>query len=972
MLPRAVRTTRVTKPPWRLPRSSARESELVPLEAGAFVGRYVVREVLGRGSMGTVYRAEDPRLDRAVALKVIEVGAHDPPARMLAQQRGLREAMAMAQLSHPNVLPVYDVGEYDGQVYLTMELVEGQTLREWLEQGVRSPDECLGVFIAAGRGLAAAHAAGLVHRDFKPDNVLVGDDGRVRVMDFGLVFADAEAVAEELARDPSISMLSSIEERLTETHSVMGTPAYMSGEQFRGGPIGPAADQFAFCVALFEALYGVRPFAGDTLSELAKNVGRGCMVPVDRGVVPLRLGRVIRRGLAARPEERHPSMATLVRRLESSRRRSGRVAGLLAVLMVGVGLGATGLVSGRSGPRTARCDAIPSTSWLDRRGAVERRFGGLELGYARTSFDRIAPRLDRYAERWTQAYARACDAGQAGDRAAPAVMRCLERRRVQLDALVATLERADAAVAEHAVEAVEALDSVDECDRAVRTEAPPPPASLAGQVARVREELAEIEAQRHAGRYTAARADLEALVETTRTLGYEPLHAEALQSLARLRSDTGAPADAEAPLVEAIHLAQAAEYGQLVASAAIELTVLLGEDLARAEEALDWGRHAEAEVVRLGSPPRLLGDLRATMGIVYTRLDRLPEARTQLQRALELRRERRGDVSRGVASVLLNLGNVEFEAGNRSEAIALYRRVLELQGQIYGDDHPAVALTLHNLGLACRDVGQGHEARAHLERALAIREQAFGPVHPEVAATLNAVAIVDVDDGRFAEALARQQRAFEILRAVYDDEHPLLAIVANELGTAYFRADRRDEALRHYEDARRRWERALGPTRPEVAVAEYNMGMVAQAQGRLEPAREHLARAVEIRRAAAAPPPLAKSLLALGNVERELGNVNTAAEHLTRALELREGEPAPPAELAEARFALARVLVGRERERAVGLAQQALRDYQEAGQQAGQQAEHQVGPAYAEVSAEITRWLDAAGERASIRASVPR
>jgi serine/threonine protein kinase len=265
------------------------------LEEGQQVGRYRIVRPVGAGAMGNVYLAHDPDLDRRVAVKLLNPAAGITELR----SRLLREAQAMARLSHPEVITVYDVGTYGEQLFIAMEFVEGGTLREWLAERPRSWREVVGVFLRAGRGLASAHAAGLVHRDFKPDNVLVGDDGRVRVTDFGLARAVHEAAqsAEEPAAPGTI-----VDATLTRTGTLVGTPAYMAPEQLRGAAADARSDMFSFCVSFYEALYGERPFAGTTVVELRESVSAGRVRGAARSAaVPARLRRALTVGLRPAP-----------------------------------------------------------------------------------------------------------------------------------------------------------------------------------------------------------------------------------------------------------------------------------------------------------------------------------------------------------------------------------------------------------------------------------------------------------------------------------------------------------------------------------------------------------------------------------------------------------------------------------------------------------------------------------------------
>ena len=269
------------------------------------IGRFTVLGLVGRGGLGEVYAAYDPELDRRVALKVL---AHADDRAGVARLR--REAMAMARLSHPNVARVFDVGNVDSRLFSAMEFIRGQTLRSWLTAQPRGWREVRDVFLAAGQGLAAAHREGIVHRDFKPDNVLIDEDGRARVVDFGLAMpapddvspghhtADEDELAE--ATQPSDAALG-------------GTPAYMAPEQHLGRSPDARADQFGFCVALFEALYGRRPFLGRTWQTLSPQVLRGGLEGMASARrVPVHLRRVVLRGLSAAPERRFPDMDALL------------------------------------------------------------------------------------------------------------------------------------------------------------------------------------------------------------------------------------------------------------------------------------------------------------------------------------------------------------------------------------------------------------------------------------------------------------------------------------------------------------------------------------------------------------------------------------------------------------------------------------------------------------------------------------
>ncbi|WP_375768939.1 serine/threonine protein kinase [Archangium gephyra] len=310
-----------------------------PVREPGQLGRFAVVRKLGEGGMGAVFMGHDALLDRRVALKLLHPD-------MVAREWLLREAQALARLAHPNVVAVHEVSEHEGQVFVAMELVEGQTLREWLAAGKRTVPQVLAMLVQAGRGLAAAHEAGLVHRDFKPDNVLVGRDGRARVVDFGIA-----ALATRHEEDPLPGTAPSVLARqLTHRGTLMGTPAYMAPEQFQGERATPASDQFAFCVTLYTAVYGEPPFAGEELASLSRSVLSGQLRPPPaRPGTPAWLAPLLRRGLSREPSERFPSMAALITALEehlarlpsldpeAARRDRVRITGVSLLVILGIG-----------------------------------------------------------------------------------------------------------------------------------------------------------------------------------------------------------------------------------------------------------------------------------------------------------------------------------------------------------------------------------------------------------------------------------------------------------------------------------------------------------------------------------------------------------------------------------------------------------------------------------------------------------
>jgi len=321
------------------------------LAIGDRVGRYLVLSSLGAGGMGVVFAAYDPNLGRKIALKLLRSGIAGSSKD--ARSRLRREAQAIAQLSHPNVVSVYDVGTNDdGDLYIAMEFVEGDTLTQWLKKYPRTWPEIIDVFVQAARGLASAHGVGLLHRDFKPDNVLVGGDGRVRVTDFGL--ARSVLAPDEIA--PNRPTMTALNLALTATGTVLGTPRYMPPEQMTGHDLDARSDQFSFCVALYEALYGMHPLR-DATSLLMLEHGDRALAPPEGTKVPPAVARAVLRGLECDRARRFPSMGALIEELvPRGRRKPVRYAGLAMAAMVTIG-GAVAAIATRPSPPTLSPEA---------------------------------------------------------------------------------------------------------------------------------------------------------------------------------------------------------------------------------------------------------------------------------------------------------------------------------------------------------------------------------------------------------------------------------------------------------------------------------------------------------------------------------------------------------------------------------------------------------------------------------------
>ena len=612
---------------------------LVEGELPARIGRYLVIRAIGRGGMGVVAEAFDPELDRRVAIKLLRAqgGSQGSLARLM------REAQAMARLSHPHVVQVYDVGPFEEQVFIAMELVDGQTLTAW-QASARTWREVVEMYLEVGRGLAAAHAVGLVHRDFKPDNVLIGRDGRARVADFGLAREDLATAAEDEVLSPRRENPGErplLAESLTATGAVMGTPVYMSPEQHSGLKAGPASDQFSFCVALFEALHGVRPFAGETLPQLAASVISAAIVAAPAGrAVPRTIEAALRRGLAPRPADRFPDLAALLAELARPLRR-GRgwwIAGLAATSL---GAAAVGYAA-QSGEARACSGAAAEIGavWTDAAEAgLDDHLRG--AGLADDDRSRVRAGLDAYAQAWAEAHRDACLDHLRGENSAATFdlrTRCLAGRKDALAAAVEVLSRGDAAAARAASTVVAKLPATVGCADlgALSSDvAPPEGPELAAEVEATRRSLVHAQVVANSGQVTAALGDVAAARARSEALGYRPLSAEVALLEGRLAVEAMDYPRAVSSFSDAFVTATATKHDAIAAEAIARGLFVRFAATGDPEAALGQRGLAEALVERVGGRRDLAALLANNLGLVRFEADPAASA-ADFRRALEL------------------------------------------------------------------------------------------------------------------------------------------------------------------------------------------------------------------------------------------------------------------------------------------------------------------------------------------------
>jgi eukaryotic-like serine/threonine-protein kinase len=872
-----------------LPRRAGLDVVALALPVGTRIGRYLVRERVGAGGMGEVYEALDPELDRPVAIKLV----HPRAAGDLDEQRLLvAEAQALAQLSHPNVVQVYDAGSWEGRVFVAMELVEGRTLHAWLrvhgsELGWR---EIVVLFMQIGRGLAAAHAAGIVHGDFKPTNVMLPRDGdaahgigRPRVFDFGL---------SRPVGSTSLTVSGDNVDPGARPPLVRGTPGFMAPEQFRGAALTPATDQFAFCVSLYEALWGERPFSGETIGQLQRDVlGGAVRVPSDTEV-PSSLRRAVLRGLRVDPGARHESMDALLAALARVLGRRRFAFALLGLAVVGAG--ASALVIART-EEPAVCEAgreRAETVWNDaRREQIDGSLHAVGKAYADDAATRLPALLDDYLARYGDVYRGSCELGRAGDDVRlDETMACLQDALFELDATLGVLAQADAGVARNAIAMVEALPSPSRC-------AEPEAAVVArhegGDEARqLREELAIGRARARAARYDEAIELLGRVIDRAEQLGLPRLLADARFAYAYAHDLGGKRELARGLYHEAIEAAASAHDERSEARGWIQL-VRSAASSAELDEAERYHRQAEALVQRIGDDDELAIDFAMGTAVFEMAKGEYEAAAAQFAIALPIAERVFSPGDPRMSALLNNLGATHGARGDHAGALAYFERAAQVKRDAAGPMHPDVATSMQNVAVSYENLGDHQRSYEVSLEVLRIREAALGPDHAEVGTTLHNLGTTQSNLGNLELALELFERALVIRNATIGPDHPSTALTENNIGDALVRAGRPREALPHIERALEVLQRRLGDDHPYVAYALYS----------------------------------------LGEARLALGEPDLAIAAIERALALREAKQMDVVELARTKFSLAKALeaAGRDHARALELARTAVREYRDEG-----------------------------------------
>ncbi len=883
---------------------------------GARMGRYQLQELLGSGGMGQVYRAYDSELDRTIALKVLRPELARK-ARVLAD-RLIRESRIMAMVAHPAVITVYDVGREGGAVFIAMELVRGETLAAYLARARPAWTEIAAIFERAGHGLAAAHDAGLVHRDFKPDNVLVESNGttvtKVVVTDFGIATAALAAAAPSRteptpdgttgrpstpARAPTGGS-GSFEIRLTTTGAALGTPAYMAPEQFDGASVDRRADVFAFSVSLWEALFGERPFPGRSLHEIRTSMLEAPRRP--SGDVPRRIVQALRRGLVIDPAKRLPDLRPLLAELspERARRRNRLVAmtaGAVALVAGGVGI-ALALTSSRADACTDRAawiESLPSLPDADARRLV-----------------------DGAVAAWRTTHASSCDAERDPPQAA-AVAACLDARRREIAALAADLTKDPGAATEMADRMI---------DPARCATAPPGlmsarvPEDLAAQrvVGDLRARAREVKALRDAARYAEALPRAKGLVDEAAT-AWPPIQAELRYLLGEIQVLGGASEQGTTMLRDAAAMAERVHHDEIAALAWMQLVQSSMHGRAETARTLEYATYADAALDRLGRPPALEARYQYVKGLALLENGRPSEGETAMRRGLEIAT---ASVPELVAQAHLGVAYALEHEGQYDAAVKSFRTAIEELARTRGQR--GAHTYYEGLARSAMMLGDNAEARTAATRAIEIADATLGADNVGRAISRTVLAQILERTGELGAALREIRDARAIVARVNGERDErfaeILWLEAGVLGQLGRSGDAVQAMTRACE---------IVAFRSGERSAMYGQCLLEQAvelssDGKGQRALELVERALGIllEQVGEKHPNTANARLVRGALYQELGRTQEAVPELERAVAAFQALPLDVGHLGGAKLALAEAVARRDPERARELGTEAI------------------------------------------------
>jgi len=857
------------------------------LDAGARFGRYTILELAGQGGMGAVYSAYDAVLDRRVALKLLASAVGEEPRRRL-----LREAQAIARLSHPNIVTVYDAGMIGTEVFIAMEYLTGANLRSWSRdpEAGRGWRDVVERFIEAGRGLDAAHAAGIIHRDFKPSNVLIDEHGRARVLDFGIATADPEPTEAP----PGGAMLQSNDGYLTEstdgwseqtptgsdvdsltrTGAVIGTPVYMTLDRLRGHTASRRDDVYAFFVSLYECLAGQKPYRASTLKKLRGKLRAGRPPEIADTSIPRWLRSLVREGLASNGDggfdSMAPVLAELTRRSNPWRRRRS-IAAAAALGMLALGAGGAFVLGEPNAAGPAPCsdaEARVATVWSPERGTrVAAQFAGTGLSYAAETAARVADTLDAYRDQWAQSHTAVCLASQRGLQSPTLLdlrMHCLDRARSRLDATARVLEEASAETVARSPRLAAALPRVADCESLTERGRPLPQSPVVRERIRaVESRINRADALRLAARYGEAVREAELAAREAEGLDYPAVLAQSLDALGRTQDRLAEHTRANETLSRGYFTAIEAGEDELAAEIAAKLIGNQAGALGDFDAALVWARHG-LSVARRSESPVARAVVTYALGTVHLRRGDLDTAAAELGRARELLEQSVGDAHSITSRVYNNLGVIETFRGRHDESAAYYQRAYDIWERRGGANHPETISILNNLALPLANQGRFAEAKVLYERSIDQLGRALGTEHPDLIDPLTNLGLVHARLGDHELAAGPIRRAIAIRTAVSGADHLEIAQLRSYLAEVLHDAGSLIAAQKEVEAAIAQLTEIEGPSSALLVEPLHRAALVARGLEQTARARALAGRALGLaERADAADPDVVRALRAL-------------------------------------------------------------------------------------------------------------
>ncbi len=790
---------------------------------GTLIGRFTIEKKIGSGGMGVVYQADDPHLERKVALKMVRSHVGKASTQLIS------EARVLARLSHPNVVAIYDADIVADDVYIAMELVDGPRLSDWL-QTRRSWRDILAIFVQCGHGLRAAHEANIVHRDFKPENVLIGPDERPRVLDFGIAQLRSPSVPPPPDQGP-----------------FLGTPAYMSPEQHLGGVIDARSDQFSFCVALYSALYRTLPFPGKTATAIAQHVMDGQVVEPAAGTkVPTWLRRVLLRGLQHRPDDRYPDMKGLLGDLEAipARHASRRRMALGGVVVVGALAIGVSVGPGRDVEFCQDGASYFHDLWTPaRRSQIADAFEGSGSRYSKTAWTQSETSLGHYVDQWIALYQENCASTHLrGDQSADLLdrrMACLNRRVQHFSAILEAFSDATPRTVRFAADTIETLAPVSDCtlikDPAPHSLLPRKPKSL-----ELERELAGLSIARVTDASTSMSLADEMLARSQK-LGDPTLEAEIRFERAKLYDVIDDQEAAEREYSQVLVLAKQVGATTLEMEVETELANFLSDKPSSWNEAKRRFRSAEALGVNFPQNGRRMHHLAAMYGAALRRNGELESAAIHLTRAAQPTQDRPAH-----PTAQLELAEIAATQGKATEAFKHAARALESALHQWGPEHPNYATFLLRVGIIYASNGAHDRAKPLLERSRAILES--DGMHSTRLAVLSIMEIGNLygRQGKHPDAFEFYAWALELAQHSETDLSQSTAFVHLNIGILEMIDLRYDEAIEHLEEALSLHQRSAPTDHSEMAPFYMALGNGMAGAQRWDEARKPLERALSL------------------------------------------------------------------------------------------------------------------------------